>query len=153
MGNIYLDSTINTDSIDYGSFGVLTGWDVNIKHHYVTLKTSETVSPYGMITKDIADEFNSSSLISIKFSMKDIEDWGDILSHLKSAGFSEYDIEDFSFFGEGIYGINLVSDPPERCNGQVLVRSNVAVDNDTIYSLTSLNTGNKFKVYKDGDNV
>lgn len=150
-GTIYLDSTIYTDSIDYGTFGILTGQDVNIKHHYVTIKTSNLINgKYGnIITKSDID--NLSENIIVKYSMKDVEDQNDILNNISKCGFNSYNIEDYDFFGEGINSIQINPSQNEKCFSQ-FIRGSIINSQDTLTEYINTNNG-KLKIYKKDDNV
>ena len=148
-GVVYLDSTIYTNSIDYGTFGILTGQKVNIKHKFVTVKAGHEFS--GGIDKKTIEQMDSNALFNIKFSMKDIEDWETIYNQLKLTGFSEYIIEKFDFFGDGIYGTT-INPKPEGC-ANPLLRSGVAVPTSEIKDMMEVAAGHKYEVQQEKDNI
>jgi hypothetical protein len=84
--------------------------------------------------------------------MKDIEDWDTIYNQLKLAGFSDYLIEKFDFFDDGIYATGIAPPPIEGCTSP-LKRDSICIKNDTIKTLTETLPGNKFSVWKDKDNI
>ena len=153
-GYIYLDSTIYTDSIDYGTFGILSGQETNIKHHYVTLRTGRIFNNKngGMITKEEADSLTNESYIGLKFSMKDIADQEQILDHIKATGFSGYTIEDYDFFGDGINALKVQNPPIDSCINQ-FYRGSLISDQDTIVDFVENINNGKLKVYKENNNV
>ena len=153
-GYIYLDSTIYTDSIDYGTFGILSGQETNIKHHYVTLRTGRIFNNKngGMITKEEADSLTNESYIGLKFSMKDIADQEQILDHIKATGFSGYTIEDYDFFGDGINALKVKNTPEDSCVNQ-FYRGSLISDQDTIVDFVENINNGKLKVYKENNNV
>lgn len=151
-GHIYFDQTISTDSQDYGKFGILTAWDVDVQHHFVTLRVSDE-SPI-IFTNDDIENLDNNYEMNIKFSMKDISDWNVIFKHLNTIGFDDYIIEKYDFVTDGIHYIVPHALPvPESCNRGILKRGNVidGLSNDDLITKATTYLS-KYKIYKDDEN-
>lgn len=92
-------------------------------------------------------------MIHIKFSMKDISDWDEILTNFQRAGFIDYSIENFDFFGEGIYTTELAVPDPEKPCTTLFKRGSIAITNNDLLTLIDAYSGGKFKVYKEDNNI
>jgi hypothetical protein len=84
--------------------------------------------------------------------MDDIEDWDIITQNIKDAGFSDYSIEDYDFFGEGIYGM-MINDTKEaeQCTSAFFRAKNV-LPNSELFELINEHNGN-IKVYIENKKV
>jgi len=104
-----------------------------------------------LFTKEDRAELNTESIIAVKFNMKSIEDWDMILNHINTIGFRGFTIEDFDFFGEGIYSTG-VTIPPGECTNPIFRKTPVFKNSEISTMIENIN-GAIFNIYKRNNDV